>query len=394
MGDPIPDDLIYASFFFIDIVGLSNPILSTETQRTKIQQLNSMIYECKAFEETPKNDLFILPTGDGMLIGFKEGLEQPVSLAIELHARLKSYNQKVLETEKIETRIGCNIGHIFIVKDLFDNVNLWGPGAILARRVMDLGNANHILLPSNMVDDLFEMSDKFKKIIHPIHDFAIKHDGKLLVYTLYGEDFGNSEPPKSSKPDIAKPVLKYDSMCQKIVFNIKLKDFKKLNRVVYERIYELVNHSVEPIYDIQVDIMTHSKLDVQSLNIKAFDENNDKLTISKILSPSDLSKNITVKLNRPIFQGEEGRTVMVIYEKNEPVNFFQHRFLMDTNNFELNFITPFDFPNKNPNFFFIDNNNNKKQIDLSTKTSQGRSYISTWKINEKVHIHDIFRLEY
>ena len=124
MGIPVPDDLIYAAFFFIDIVGLSNPILSTETQRTKIKQLNSMIYDCKTFTDTPKNDLFILPTGDGMLIGFKEGLEQPVSLAIELHARLKTYNQKVLDTEKIDTRIGCNIGHIFIVKDLFDNVNL------------------------------------------------------------------------------------------------------------------------------------------------------------------------------------------------------------------------------------------------------------------------------
>jgi len=394
LGDSVPDDLIYAAFFFIDIVGLSNPVLSTETQRTKIKQLNSMIYDCKTFTDTPKNDLFILPTGDGMLIGFKEGLEQPISLAIELHAQLKNYNQQVLETEKIDTRIGCNIGHIFIVKDLFDNVNLWGPGAILARRVMDLGNANHILLPSNMVDDLFEISDKFKNIIHPIHDFTIKHDGKLLVYTVYGEDFGNSVPPKSSKPELSKPVLKYDSMCEKIIFNIKVKDFKKTNRVEYERIYELVNNSAEPIYDIQVDIMTHSKLDVSSLNIRVFDENDEKLPISKIISPSDLSKNITVKLNRPIFQGEQGRTVRIIYEKNELVNFFQHRFLMDANNFELNFITPFDFPNKQPNFFFIDTNNNKKLVDLSTKVSQGRSHVSTWKINEKIHLNDIIRLEY
>ena len=153
-----------AAFFFIDIVGLSDPILSTETQRKKIISLNSLIGDCETFSQTPKSDLFILPTGDGMLVGFKDGLEQPISLAIELHAKLKEYNQHVSDTEKITTRIGCNIGHIFFVKDLFDNVNLWGPGAILSRRVMDLGNENHILLPSNMVDDLFEISDEYEKI--------------------------------------------------------------------------------------------------------------------------------------------------------------------------------------------------------------------------------------
>ena len=67
----IPDDLIYASFFFIDIVGLSNPILSTETQRTKIKILNELIYDCKTFEKSSKENLMILPTGDGMLIDSK-----------------------------------------------------------------------------------------------------------------------------------------------------------------------------------------------------------------------------------------------------------------------------------------------------------------------------------
>ncbi len=208
MNNHIPDDLIHAAFFFIDIVGLSDPILSTETQRTKIKQLYSMIYDCKTFLATPKNDLFILPTGDGMLIGFQGGLEQPISLAIELHAQLKIYNQQVPNTEKITTRIGCNIGHIFVVKDLFDNVNLWGPGAILARRVMDMGNENHILLPSTMAHDLFELSEEYENIVHPIHNFTIKHDGELLVYSIYDKDFGNNVSPTNSKQKITSTILK------------------------------------------------------------------------------------------------------------------------------------------------------------------------------------------
>jgi len=394
MNDSVPEDLIHAAFFFIDIVGLSNPILSTETQRTKIKQLNSMIYDCETFIKTPKNDLYILPTGDGMLIGFKEGLDQPLSLAIELHAKLKNYNQQVPDTEKIATRIGCNTGHIFVVKDLFGNVNLWGPGAILARRVMDLGNENHILLPSNMVDDLFELSDKYKSVIHLIHDFTIKHNGQLLLYSAYNENFGNETPPKSSKPIINKSISQQNSMCQKMIFTIKLKDFENTNLTVYERIYDFVNNSQAPIYEIQIEIMTHTKVNVEDLNIRALDESSKKLEITKILSPSDFSKNLTIKLSRPLFPNDEGQLVKVIYEKSEPTNFFQHRFLMNADNFELNLITPYNFPNKQPEFFHIDSYNNKSLIDISKKVSNGVSHVTTWQTNAKVGIHDIIRLEY
>jgi len=373
LNNHLPEDLIYGAFFFIDIVGLSDQILSTETQRTKIKKLNSMIYDCKTFTGTPKSDLFILPTGDGMLIGFKGGLEQPISLATEVHAQLRIYNQQVPDTEKITTRIGCNIGHIFVVKDLFDNVNLWGPGAILARRVMDLGNENHILLPSNMVNDLFEISDEYKNIIHPIHNFTIKHDEELLVYSVYGQDFGNKTSPKNLKKTNAQTISKHDSLCQKIIFNIKVKDFEKTNLTVYERIYDFVNNSAEPIYDMEMEIMTHTKLDVKDLNIRAFDENEKELEITRISSTSEFSKKLTIKLNRPVFRGSEGRIVKVIYEKREPSNFFQHRFLIETDNFELNFITPYNFPNKQPDFFFIDNNNNKTLVSESKKISKGWS---------------------
>jgi len=329
-----------------------------------------------------------------MLIAFKGGLEEPISLAIQLHAKLKSYNQQVPDTEKIATRIGCNMGHIFVVKDLFGNINLWGPGAILARRVMDLGNENHILLPSTMVNDLFEISDEYENIIHPIHNFTIKHDGDLLVYSVYGKNFGNKTSPKSSKQIKVPTILKHDSLCQKIIFNIKLKDSDKKNWTVYERIYDFVNNSAEPIYDIQVEVMTHTKLDVEELNIRAFDENDEELEITKILSPSDFSKNLTIKLNRPVFRGSQGRLVKVIYEKSEPSNFFQHRFLIDTDNFELNFIVPYDSPSKQPNLFFIDNNNNKSLISESKKDSRGVSSVTTWRINDKVNVNDIIRLEY
>ena len=124
MTSQSPDDLIYAAFFFVDIVGLSNPVLSTETQRTKIKVLNEIIYNCKTFTDSSKDRLLILPTGDGMLIGFENGLEEPLKLAIEFQKKLTEYNKNAINIEQIETRIGCNIGHVFVVKDIYGNMNL------------------------------------------------------------------------------------------------------------------------------------------------------------------------------------------------------------------------------------------------------------------------------
>jgi len=68
--------------------------------------------------------------------------------------------------------------------------------------------------------------------------------------------------------------------------------------------------------------------------------------------------------------------------------------LIETDNFELNFITPHNFPNKQPRFFFIDKNNNKIQISESQKSSTGKAFVTTWHKNDKVHLNDIIRLEY
>jgi len=181
---------------------------------------------------------------------------------------------------------------------------------------------------------------------------------------------------------------------KKTVFNIRITDFEKTNLTKYERIYNFVNNSIEPIYDIQIEIMTHTEHDVKDLNIRALDENDEKLEITKIFAPSEFSKQLTVKLNQPIFRGGKERLVKILYEKREPSKFFQHRFLIDTDNFELNFLTPPNFPNKQPKFFFIDNNNNKTLVSESKKIFRGQSYVTTWQKNDKISLNDIIRLEY
>jgi len=148
----VPENIIHASFFFTDIVGLSDPTLSTDSQTSKIKALNQCITKCNTFRNTSEKEKIVLPTGDGMLIGFFNGLEKPLKLAKELQEEIKQCNNDKLQNEQVLIRIGCHSGEVFAMDDLQGNRNIWGPGTILARRVMDAGDAGHILMTSSMAE--------------------------------------------------------------------------------------------------------------------------------------------------------------------------------------------------------------------------------------------------
>ncbi len=102
MNLKIPDDLFRAAFFFIDIVGLSKSDLSTQTQAKKIKFLNNCIQESDTFNSKNSVEKITQSTGDGMLIVFKDGLEEPINLAREFHQKLNIYNQNNEENDRIE----------------------------------------------------------------------------------------------------------------------------------------------------------------------------------------------------------------------------------------------------------------------------------------------------
>ena len=288
MNEEIPDDFIHAAFFFIDIVGLSNPILSTQTQRLKIQILNEKIYHCPSFVSFDQEKVFILPTGDGMLIGFKDGMLEPIKLAMELHQKLREYNESCPSTERIQVRIGCNLGYIFIVKDMKGKINLWGPGAILARRVMDLGDADHVFLTSELAEGIIELFPNYSKILHPLNDFRIKHGDDILLYSAYDDSFGNSKPPqkKSGTPYQESETTAKNAICDKITFNLTLVD-EKHNALSHNRIYEISNYGMEPIYEFTIGLLTSSNESFEDMNIKLYEDGND-VKFRKINAPSPL----------------------------------------------------------------------------------------------------------
>ncbi|HEU4448109.1 MAG TPA: hypothetical protein VFR94_25790, partial [Nitrososphaeraceae archaeon] len=89
----LPSEAFHASFFFIDIVGLSDPTLSVKNQVQKIQTLNELIHSCDSYRKISAGKRIILPTGDGMAIGFLSSSEIPLELSIQLHHKLRPNNQ-------------------------------------------------------------------------------------------------------------------------------------------------------------------------------------------------------------------------------------------------------------------------------------------------------------
>jgi KaiC/GvpD/RAD55 family RecA-like ATPase len=193
----LPSEAFHASFFYVDIVGLSDPTLSVKNQVQKIQVLNELIHSCDSFSKTSAGKRIILPSGDGMAIGFLSSSEIPLELSIQLHHKIQTYNQQKYDTsDSLGVRIGLGSGPVFTVSDLNNVQNIWGPGIIIARRVMDAGDNGHILIAEKLAEELISLKDDYRRVINLISNkYRIKHGQEFKLYSAYSDDFGNPQIP-------------------------------------------------------------------------------------------------------------------------------------------------------------------------------------------------------
>lgn len=378
-------NLIHANFFFVDIVGLSDTTMSTKTQIKKIEGLNKCISDCEAFKMTPKEMLLMLPTGDGMCLGFLQGPELPLSLAIELHRKLAEYNRSKIPSETVRVRVGLHAGNCFIVKDILGNNNIWGPGIILARRVMDFGDDGHILMSSFLADALRELSDEYRQIIKPVHDFVLKHGTTMLVYSVYGDDFGNKTHPTKGESMRSKYGEEIERMQKTTVYpfvsvEITVLD-PKLMLVQHKRTYGIENISNEPIRHVLHGIATDvPKYSINDLNIQVYDEHDREMKISSISIDKHDCKEFTTGFREPVCKGDAGRTYTLMYQVEEPERYFENAFLIDCQKFILNFKYPVDSGISTPKMFEVNQETEQKTLSTINPTvekSDGHE-ITTW----------------
>lgn len=395
-----PLSLIHANFFFVDIVGLSDTSMSTKTQIKKIEVLNQCISECHAFKSVPIETILLLPTGDGCCIGFLQGPELPLMLAIELHQKLAAYNKAKIPSETVRIRIGLHSGNCFIVNDLLGNKNTWGPGIIYARRVMDFGDDAHIMMSPTMAEGLRTLSDEYRQIIHPVHDVILKHGYTMLLYSVYGEDFGNKKHPEkgaSIRSKYGEEIIRlqkttlYPSLC----VDLSVMDPKKM-RVQHKRTYEVANISNEPIKNVLHGIAMDVNIDnFNDLNIQVFDEKDRECKITSINVDKPDCKEFTTEFSEPITKGDEGKGYTLVYEVEEPERYFENAFLIDCQEYNMSFKYPINVGIKRPELIEISQENDEQiKSKVEPKIDQSNSYETVnWKITDIIK-GKTFRIEW
>jgi class 3 adenylate cyclase len=135
-----------AHVLFIDIVGYSK--LSINEQRAAVDELNQVVRTSEQFQKAEASDRLIkIPTGDGMVLVFYTNPEAPAQCAVEISRALK-------EHPRLQLRMGIHSGPVSGVVDVNERANLAGAGINIAKRVMDCGDAGHILLSKRVAEDL------------------------------------------------------------------------------------------------------------------------------------------------------------------------------------------------------------------------------------------------
>jgi serine/threonine-protein kinase len=179
--------LAIAHVLFIDVVGYSK--LLVNEQREVVDQLTRVVRKTPQFRKSEAaGKLIRIPVGDGMALAFFETPEEPVQCAMELARALKNH-------PRIRLRMGVHSGPVDQVKDVNDRLNVAGAGMNMAQRVMDCGDAGHILLSKRVADDLAQDS-LWHPHLHGLGEIEVKHGAKLGIVNLYTEELGNPDVPQ------------------------------------------------------------------------------------------------------------------------------------------------------------------------------------------------------
>src|SRR5213082_2380485 len=179
-------ELEIAHVLFLDIVGYSK--LSVNEQHARIEELNEIVRRSKQFRKAEAaNRILKIPTGDGMALVFYKSPEEPAQCALEISRALK-------DNLRLQIRMGIHSGPISGVVDVNERSNVAGAGINLAQRVMDCGDAGHILLSRHVAEDLAEY-ERWRPYLHDIGTFEVKHGVRVNVTNLYSDEVGNAQMP-------------------------------------------------------------------------------------------------------------------------------------------------------------------------------------------------------
>jgi serine/threonine-protein kinase len=179
-----------AHLLLIDIVGFSK-LLDNE-QIEFLQELNQIVRRTECFQAAEAGGKFVrVPTGDGITLVFFHSPEEPVRCALEISGALQ-------EHPRIQLRMGVHSGQVNRVIDINDKTSLTGSGINVAQRVLDCGDAGHILLSGHVAEDLGQYRH-WQPYLHDLGECEMKHGLRLHLFNLYKDGLGNPHIPDRLK---------------------------------------------------------------------------------------------------------------------------------------------------------------------------------------------------
>jgi len=191
MSEPTPDPhLEIAHILFIDVVGYSKLLMHEQSE--VLNQLNQTVrdtQQVRAAETVGK--LIRIPTGDGMALVFFDNPETPLRAAVEISEALQNRPQ-------IRVRMGIHSGPVNRVQDVNEKSNVAGAGINMAQRVMECGDAGHILLSKHVAEDLAPFAH-WRSQLHELGECEVKHGESVFLVNFYNEKIGNRQLPQKLK---------------------------------------------------------------------------------------------------------------------------------------------------------------------------------------------------
>ena len=173
-----------------DVVDYSTLLITEQTQ--VMGELTSVVKNTQRFQRgESEGKLVRIPTGDGMALVFFDDPQAPIECGMEIAAALKSHPE-------IRLRIGIHSGPVNAVVDVSDRANVAGAGIDMAQRVMDCGDAGHILLSKRVADDLAPFP-RWNPHLHDLGECEVKHGRKISLVNFYTDAIGNPNLPRKCR---------------------------------------------------------------------------------------------------------------------------------------------------------------------------------------------------
>jgi TolB-like protein/Flp pilus assembly protein TadD len=175
---------------FIDIVGYSKLLINEQSEQ--IQKLREIVRGTEQFRlADAEGKLMRLPSGDGGALVFRTNPEAPVLCAVEIAKALKDHPE-------LRLRMGIHSGPVNEITDLNEQANIAGAGINIAQRVMDCGDAGHILISKRIAEDLAQYG-KWQPHLHDLGECEVKHGARISIVNLYADELGNPATPEKLK---------------------------------------------------------------------------------------------------------------------------------------------------------------------------------------------------